>query len=137
MDDDRPYGYEVSLKIEHSSLHPAFVTAALAMEPKVAWAVGEPRRDRHGAVVSGVREQSYWLHSFGQGSDDLTPFLLEIVSRLEPHATFLRELRATGGRPQLFIGYFIDAPNTHVALDPDLMARCAALGMHLHFDIYA
>ncbi|MBD9470821.1 DUF4279 domain-containing protein [Pseudoxanthomonas sp. PXM01] len=137
MEDDRPYGYEVSLKIEHPSMHPVFVTAALAMEPKVAWAVGEPLRDRHGTVVPGVREQSYWLHSFGEGDDNLTSFLQEIVSRLEPHAAFFHELGATGGGLQLFVGYFVSAPNTHVALDPDLMARCAALGAHLYLDIYA
>jgi len=128
MDDEKPYGYEVSLRIEHPSMHPAFLTAALAMEPKVAWAVGEPKRDRHGAVAPGLREQSYWLHSFGEGDDNLASFLQEIVSRLEPQATFFRELRATGGRLELLVGYFIDAPNTHVALDPELMARYAALG---------
>jgi hypothetical protein len=137
VNDDTTYEYEVSLRVGHPSMHPSFMTAALALEPRIAWSVGDPKRDRGGAVVPGEREQTYWLHSFGEGRGDLESFLLEVLSRLEPHAAFLRELRRTEGRLELMIGYFIDAPNTHVALDPDLMARCAALGVRLYLDIYA
>ena len=134
---ERNYHYQVSLCITHPTMDPGSFTAALRLEPKISWAVGDPCKDRNGSIVPGNREESYWLHSFGETQDGNLPlFLFNVVSSLAAQKLFFDNLSSTGGSAEFFVGYFINAPNTSIPLDPELLRRCSELGLGIYVDIY-
>ena len=132
------YEYQVSLRVTHPVLTPDSFTAALNLDPKTSWSVGDPCKDRHGSLASGKREESHWLHSFEEKKDgDLPSFLSHVTSRLAAHQDFFHKISSSGGRAELLVGFFIDAPNSSIPLTPGLLGRCSELGLHIYIDIYS
>ena len=131
------YEYQVSLRITHPTIASGSFTAALHLEPKTSWSVGDPCKDRNGGIVPGNREESYWVHTFHVTQDgDLPLSLSNVVSSLEARKFFFNNILSTGGSAELFVGYFINAPNTSIRLDPTLLKRCSELGLGIYVDIY-
>lgn len=138
MEASKPgYEYQVSLRIVHPTMAPESFTAALALDPEVSWAVGEPCKNRQGSIVPGDREESYWLHSFGETQGgDLPLFLSHVASNLVTHKGFFDSLSSSGGTVEFFVGYFIDAPNSSIPLGPELLKQCSDLGIGIYIDVY-
>lgn len=107
------------------------------MAPDFQHTAGEQRRSRTGEPRPGYFQESYWCHALEIPDDqDLEQFLVGTIARLKGHEAFLSRLIASGGRAELFIGFFLEHFNAGFSLTPELMQECATLGLQLDFDLY-
>ena len=131
------YRHKLALRVFHPAMAPDAITAALGMSPNHAWRAGDPHVARDG-TPRGVRAQSYWAARLSASQWPPTPLAAAIdawAGKLAPRAPFLRRVRAEGGGAELFIGWFL-ADQGGDTLPAELLARVAALGLDLAFDIY-
>jgi len=131
------YRYKVSLRIYHPAEAPSAFTEALGLEPDFQHMVGLPRVNRRSQPLPGKYEESYWSYAFDIPADtDLEDFLLSVTARLAAYAPFFSRISSSGGRAELFIGFFVEGFNCGFSLAPELHRQCAALGLGMDFDIY-
>ncbi|MFI4973514.1 MAG: DUF4279 domain-containing protein [Caulobacterales bacterium] len=133
------YTYSVSLRLEHPSRSPCEITTALRLAPSRAWSFGAPRQTRKGSSLTGVYRETYWTARLESGSSadrDLSDTIGAILDRLEDRRAFLREFAQTGGRSELFVGWFFDDGNSGDVLGHDLLGRLADFRLDLSFDVY-
>ncbi|MGO4262530.1 DUF4279 domain-containing protein [Lysobacter sp. TAB13] len=137
-----PYRYRVSLSLSHPDADLRELGEALDVRPARAVRAGDPRVTPKGTLLPGAYRESSWSGDLtpeadAQASDDehLETFLEAQLDRLARHSDRLRAFRDDGGQARFFIGLFCDA-NTGLVLSPALMAKAAALGIELGFDIY-
>ena len=121
----------------HPSLPAPHFTAALGLEPRHSGTVGESRRTPKGNPLPGEYKESFWSHSFATPKDsEIESFLITVLEQLSARAAFFSEFQATGGRAQLFIGFFLQTSNTGFSISPGLQRLGASLGISFGFDIY-
>jgi hypothetical protein len=133
-----PYSYKLSLSVFHPEIAPSTMTTALGMEPDGAHRAGDPRRTATGTLLGGAYDRSFWRHRFPTPDDsDFPGFLHRVAVSLQPHRTFLRSLRETGGDLELFVGLFAEGKNIGATIPYDLMSILADLGIDIGLDIYA
>lgn len=137
-----PYRYRISLSLSHPDADLRELGEVLDIRPTRAVKAGDPRITPKGTLLPGVYRESSWNGDLtsepdARMSDDehLETFLEAQLDRLARHSGQLRALRDDGGQARFFIGLFCDA-NTGLTLSPALMAKAAALGIELGFDIY-
>src|SRR5262245_21485980 len=116
VEDGTPRHFHVMLFIVHPTMDPSEITAALGLEGHIVHPVGEQRRTPKGTLLPGKYRDTRWRHSMRYEIKDqwFAHAVAELVDRLVPHRTFLRHLRATGGKAWINIeflgdGYFSDA----------------------------
>jgi hypothetical protein len=107
--------FDVELLIVHPTLDPAEISTALGLDAKFAHRVGTPRKTPKGTPLSGTYQDTRWRYSRRHEIPDqwFAGKIAELIDCIEPHKTFLRELRATGGKASLILqllggGYFGD-----------------------------
>jgi uncharacterized protein DUF4279 len=127
------YTYTVSLRIWHPRMTADEISSALSLTPRVARAAGSLRSARQ----AGALEQStYWTTALEHDpSLELAPFLEIITVRLQEQASFFETLRASHGRAELFVGWFLNG-NTGEVLPSALLRSMAELGLDLALDLY-
>src|SRR5215472_6784482 len=129
---DKPYEYQVSLRIRHPTVPTVDISSALALTPRTSWTAG----DAWGPGQSARRESSYWSAVLEGESTLPLPEFLELASRnLEAHADFLQRIVNTGGRVEYFVGWFLNRDSGDV-FPASLLQRLGALGIDLSIDLY-
>jgi len=131
-----PYSFTVSLRVTHPMWQADRISTALNLRPSVEWSVGSPKTDGAGVPLGGVRDETYWSHSFGEPQQgDVTLFLEQCVAKLATYRDFFDKVVATGGEIELFIGVFGDR-NLGIIIPVDLMEQLSELHLALAFDVY-
>jgi len=122
--------------IEHPTLTPQEITAALGLAAQISHRVGAPRMTLKGTPLAGDYRDTRWRHSVEHTlhAQWFAKEVAALVERLKPHRAFLHELRATGGRAflclQFFDGHFSDA------MPRDLLAALVDLDLDLGIEIF-
>jgi hypothetical protein len=132
------YTYSISLRLVHPSEDPAVFTQALGLQPFNSWIAGSPRITRTGTPLKGIREKSFWTVRLVDGASVNRPLsraLDEVLDDLADREGFFRGLARSGGRAELFIGWFFGG-NTGDVFDHELLARLAEFKIDLSFDVY-
>ena len=132
------YTYSVSLRFRHPACSPDEITEALDIEPSRSWLVGAPRRTPKGSPLQGTYRDTYWYALLVEGSSeerDLPRALATILDRLGDRTAFFLDFARTGGRAELFIGWFSHG-NSGDVLGRELLGRLSELKLDLALDIY-
>ena len=127
-----PYGYtfEVSLRIWHPTVRPDELSEGLGLAPTTHWEAGSE------TPGGRVRESTYWTARLAHPAQiNLSRFLERAAEDLRSRSPFLEELRATGGRCELFVGLFLDK-NTGEVLPLGLLRSIGAAHVDLALGIY-
>jgi hypothetical protein len=127
-----------SLRVSHPSIDPEEISEGFGLAPRHSSRAGEERKTPKGQSLSGTYNTSYWMTELTgdeSGNGDLLGALRDIANRLEPYEFFVKKIRAGGGRVEIFIGWFLET-NDGFVFDHALVARFAALGVDLSFDVY-
>jgi hypothetical protein len=108
-----PKRFDVELFIVHPTIDPLELTRTLGLEANFVHRVGDQRKTPKGTLLPGAYCDTRWRHcrryeTHGQWFADE---VAKLIDDLEPHKTFLRNLRATGGSACIVIqllgdGYF-------------------------------
>lgn len=137
----RSYFYRVSLRVWHPSIEPALISKAVGLEPKRTWRAGEQRATPKGQPLEGTNPESYWCADIsGETPEDgdqqcLEDFIFGESSRLAAAGDFLRSLRKTGGRTEIFVGLY-GRWNYGFEFSPNLLSQLSSLGLALSLDVY-
>lgn len=135
------YHYSASFRVWHPSMEPALISKAIGLEPKRSWRAGEPRTTPKGQPLEGKYPESYWCADIsGEAPEDgeqqcLEDFLLGASSRLSAVGDFLRSVRETGGRTEIFVGLY-GRWNYGFEFSPNLLLKLSSLGLALSLDVY-
>jgi hypothetical protein len=132
------YTYSISLRISHPSRTVADLAAELQLTTTRMWEAGAPRATKGGTALVGVYKNNFWTAKIMEGSSvgrDLASALTDVLEKLSPKGDFLINLAATGGKTELFIGWFFDG-NSGDVLDHKLLGPLAELCIDLSFDVY-
>jgi hypothetical protein len=131
-----PYRTAFSLRIRHPNIAPGQVTESLGIVPKLYHAVGERRQTPAGQMLDGVYAETYWLYRFPVGPEmTIEDGVEQAVATLLPKGNFFKDLVASGGSAELFIGVFLRR-NMGVELNQGLLKRVTELNLNLSFDVY-
>lgn len=124
------FSYRVSLQVWHPDADPQRIVAAIGLPPVRCWAVGEERATPKGALLPGTYLESYCVFDLGDGSDgQLADFLRQALGKLEHAASFIGELRQSGGKLNFFVSW---SPGERgEVFDVELLAAMAGLGIDL------
>ena len=130
------YRFKMSLRITHPSASAEAISQALQHSPDVAWSAGEGRATPTGTELRGTRKDTYWTfeldHTAGIELEQAIDDFLEAL----PNRDFLKQVRATGGKAELFVGWFFEAANCGLTLECRTMQRLAEFGIDLSIDAY-
>lgn len=135
------YSYTIDIRIWHPSIKPGEITRALGLKPNRTFEAGKQRQTPKGTLLDGFYRESYWnADPFDRGeyssTDDLAEDALsEVMHVLEPHRVFIQKLRSEGGRVLVQVSSF-SGRNYALEFSPELLGRCAVLGVGLAHDIY-
>jgi hypothetical protein len=137
---DNPDRKHAAFRLMGDRLDPDAITQATGLTPDVIHRKGEPHvgsSGRHyGPWRSGLwsLDSEKGLDSSGNHLDDHLAWLLD---QLEPHAHSLRRLATEQLlSADFWCGYFMGHANSGFGLSAKTIARIAALGADLSFDIY-
>lgn len=102
----------------------------LGRTPVRSWAVGDARLTPTGTPLPGTYRETYCVFDLGQGTDgELAHCLRSAVADLKGATSLLRELRATGGRANLYVQWIIGGQGE--IFDTALLSSIAELGVDL------
>jgi hypothetical protein len=113
----------------------------LSLAPEHACRVGDRRRTPKGTPLPGCNKESRWSCSvvdpnrIGDAADFVRALDL-FLDRLAPAKRFLLDLRAGGGKCDLFVGWFLGV-FALLEFGHDLLRKLADLGIELVVDTYA
>jgi hypothetical protein len=133
------YRYIISLRIEHPTRPLDDLGVELDVTPSRVCRAGAPRTSPRGVPLSGVYAENFWTARILEGADtdrDLAAAITVVLDQLSPKKDFLLGLVTSGGRSELFIGWFFDDGNSGDVLDHKLLGRLAELKIDLSFDVY-
>jgi hypothetical protein len=108
----------------------------VGLTPTRSWSVGEPRSTPKGTPLEGIWRDSY--ATFDVWPTDrawLNEALEQCVALLLDRAEALKEIRATGGKTELFVGWFLERSGGD-SLPSALLSSLASLGLDLALDVY-
>lgn len=134
------YSHILDLRIWHPTLDPDLVSRTLGLEPQRSWRVGDSRKTTKGTLLEGVHTEGYWsTNPFSYGWRESTDAqiedaLEELVSFLEPHRDFLKDI-SQGGAVRIWLS---SQGNRNYAfeLSPGMLSRLASLGATFVHDVY-
>ena len=137
-----PYRYAVSLRIKHPHFKPEDITENMRIQPSRSWMAGQRRSTAKGKRLSGFfNEETYWTADLHKGKTlqstrmPLEEFLADQLKLLEKQGNFLKQIRATGGCTEFFVGLFC-TKNIGAELPSTLLGRMSELGIDLSLDVY-
>jgi hypothetical protein len=128
-----PFAYTVSLQVFHPNSDPKEIAAGIGLPSSRSWMVGEQRATPKGTRLPGTYSDSYCVFPLGGGDDgELADFLRVALRKLEQVATFISEIRRTGGKLNLFVSWSVG--DRGEVFDVELLAQMARIGVDLGID---
>lgn len=117
-------------------MDPQRISAAVRMQPRFQWKVGDRRVTPQGTLLDGHREAGYWTSELVTiDKESLTETLERYLSKLADAKAFIADFCSTGGSVEFFVGWFVGT-NSGEVLHWSLMRRLAELQISLAVDAY-
>lgn len=133
------YRYAISLRLFHPDDALGQASYIFGINPSNSWIVGRPRKTPRGEPLDGVRSESFWTARLLEGTSQdrgLSAAIAQALSRLARGRDFLKGVSDSGGRAELFIGWFFDHGSSGDVLGHALLRSLADLRIDLSFDVY-
>ena len=120
-------------------MDPSRITNEFGVDPQRFWRAGDARSTPRHTPLEGVNHETYWVARLTseKSSEEcsLEEFIASLVDRFGKNGSFLADLRADGGRAELFAGLYGNR-NFGMELAPSLLGSISKLGLALAFDVY-
>ncbi len=130
--------FTASLRVRHPSLDPRLIAAALALQPERSRRIGERRRTPKARLLPGYERESSCHFRVVADATTAGEFVSAVdgfLDRIAPAGQFLHDVRAGGGRSDLFVGWFFDVFSA-LLLDHPWLGKLGSLAIDLDLDIY-
>jgi len=110
--------------------------ATIGLEASVTWNKGDIRHTPKGRALEGVYDQSFAVFPLLKNDDGwLSESIVECINRLKHARDFFARIKGTGGRAELFVGWFLSQGGGDT-LSSALLLEVSSLGLDLSFDVY-
>jgi hypothetical protein len=134
------YSFSVALRFWHPHVDPRVITTQLGIPPEISVQANLPRFTPKGTPLEGVYRETHWhaqpCARWRESAElDAEQAVLELLPQLAPHGPFIHQLLATGGRALIHVSSY-GPGNYALVFTPELMAKCAGLGLSLAHDVY-
>jgi hypothetical protein len=95
--------FDISLRLWHPIMTAVGISTRLDLASTIEWDVGS-------ISSSGrPREATYWSHRVVESqTGSVSTRIFEFLEELGPRRSFLKEVEATGGHVEFFVGIFLD-----------------------------
>jgi hypothetical protein len=135
--EDTPRRFHVELFIVHPALDPADISTALGLEAHSAHRAGDPRRTPRDTPLSGSYWDTRWRHCVECDIADqwYAAEVTRLLDRLEPHKTFFKNLKSTGGKACITIQFFGDGYLSD-EIPPTTLAKLVELELALAIESF-
>jgi Domain of unknown function (DUF4279) len=138
---DKPDRKHAAFRLMGERLDPGAITQATGLTPDLSYSKGEPRPPARVGKQPPPWPSGHWsldseaaLPRIGNHLED---HLVWVLDQLEPHVETIRRLSEEQGlHSDFWCGYFMGQANSGFGLDAKTLARIAALGADLSFDLY-
>lgn len=128
--------FDISLRLKHPELELGIFCNTLGLEPTRKWKAGEQRTTPSGTLLEGIYDFSYCSCRLSPSDDqELLDTLKGYNEIFKPHKELFHQIRATGGRIEYFIGWYING-NAGEIFDLDLFVSLIDLGIEIALDVY-
>jgi hypothetical protein len=126
-----PTRLQTSLRLWHPTLTPDEISERIGLEPRSSAGAGSIAPD--GRRVP----QTYWTTRIGidTAAASLEESIESVAGVVARNRTFLREVRSTGGRSEVFIGIFLNGDMGDV-LSPDVLRVLGEANVALALSMY-
>jgi hypothetical protein len=132
------FRFKLSLRIQinDSSIDPDEIVKQLRWIPDRVYRIGEVRVDKKGRLLGGSHAYSYCGFSLTplQG-EELHEMFERISDELSNHQDLLKQIKATGGKVEFFIGWFTQDMSGDT-FDSVLLSKLGVLGIDLSICVY-
>ena len=129
------FRFAVNLRLWHPTLDPETITTEMGISPNIQRRVVSSFADTTSVPDSGW--ETYWASGHRSGEDlQLLDVLAGYAEELKEHAPFIASLRSTGGRAELFVGWFASTRAGGPVIGHDLLRRFGELQVDLSLDVY-
>lgn len=130
------FKFKISLRFFGKSFDPHELSAQLGIEATYIRKIGERRITPKGTILDGVYDESYCSFDIGRNAKEgLCEVLERAANSLLCHKDLFHRIRGSGGRIEMFIGWF-SSGNSGEVLPYDFMAKLGDLGIDLALDVY-
>ena len=126
----------LSLRIHHPRIRIDAIANTIDLAPSAAWSAGDLRMTPKGQLLEGQRTSTYWTAKLTVDKNaSIDANLDDTLRSLEKYASFFKEITATGGRVEIFIGWFVDG-NDGFVLNTQLLQQFVLLDISISIDGY-
>lgn len=127
----------ISIRINHPTWPARKISDLLTEQPEISRTVGEARKTPDGKPLKGNNPETHWIKELDYSGESVVEAVEFSMQRYAASKTAFQEIRKTGGRVELFIGWFLGKNGGDGEVIPaDLLKRSGELGVDLSFDIY-
>lgn len=126
----------ISLRLFSEAIGAEAMLSGVGLEASVTHNKGKPRQTPKGTPLDGVYSESFAVFPLVKNDNRwLSESIKECIARLAHAQNLFTEIKVTGGRAELFIGWFLSGSSGDI-LTSSLLLEVAGLGLDLSFDIY-
>ena len=127
--------FGLTLLIVHPDIDTEHITNELGLKPYRSMTKGRPRTGISGTPLGGSYTDSRWNHCEHHAASHIASVAInDMLQRLQPHATFLKQLRATGADISLSLA--LPASHRGESIDVETVRSAADLGIGIGFEIF-
>ena len=130
-----PY-FTISLRIWHPTYTSESIIEAIGLQTRFAQSVGRPRVTPTGAALEGTYQETFCPFRLREKvAGYFTNGIRELMPYLENFRLYLKEIRQSGGRSELYVGVFVEGMNGFTLGVAD-MSKLADLSLDLSVEYY-
>jgi hypothetical protein len=131
-----PFRFRISLRFSGGEFDPVVLGQAIGLTPQYAREAGGVRKTPDGRLLGGTYESNFALFPMdAKKGEELHEAIKRISDTISEHRTTLNEVRGSGGRVELFVGWFSEG-NTGDTFLFDLLETLGSLKIDLALDVY-
>ena len=128
--------FTISLRIWHPTYTSESIIGAIGLATRFANSVGRPRVTPTGASLEGIYEETYCTFRLKEKIDGyFVDGIRNLAPALEKFGAYLKEIRGSGGRAELYIGVFV-AGTSGFTLDVNDMLKLTNMSLDLSVEYY-
>lgn len=126
----------LSLRISHPKIESKTISEAVNLLPGASWSAGDLRMTPKGRLLKGQRTSSFWTAKLAINKEkSIEENLQDTLNSLEKSSSFFKQIISTGGKVELFMGWFVNG-NDGFILVTELLRRFVLLGISISIDGY-
>jgi hypothetical protein len=128
--------FSISLRIWHPTYASESILTAVGLKARFAYSQGKPRATPTGQLLEGTYPETYCSFPLARKAPgNFVDGIRSLMPTIEGLRNYLKEIKDSGGRSELFVGAFVEGTSGFV-LDVNDMSELADMSLNLSVEYY-